>query len=164
MFFASRQKRLEPAQRQRLDPLLNRLRLHTRRNARPALRAGSTSADIAPVSGLASQAPADALRDLVRGGQWREMLLAEMLNPLTGAVPGRRRSKRQLLRLLAGTDPDRGAAESIFDPVTGTWIVRVHWREEDALRFDYSFTTFCPGPPPTAVAVSYTHLTLPTSV
>ncbi len=151
VFFASRQKRLEPAQRQRLDPLLNRLRLHTWRNARPALGAGSTSADIAPVSGLASQAQADALRDLVRGGQWREMLLAEMLNPLTGAVAGRRRSKRQLLRLLAGTDPDRGAAESIFDPVTGAWIVRVHWREEDALRFDYSFTTFCPGPPPTAV-------------
>jgi hypothetical protein len=27
----------------------------------------------------------------------------------------------------------------------------VNWRREDALRFDYSFTTFCPGPPPTAV-------------
>lgn len=151
VFFATRQRRLERKQRQRLDPLLNRLRLHTWRNAQPALAAGSTSADIAPFSGLASQAQADALRDLVRDGLWREMLIVEVLNPLTGAAPGRHRAKRQLLRLLAGTDVTRGAAESIFDPVTSTWIVRVHWRQEDALRFDYSFTTFCPGPPPTTV-------------
>ncbi len=135
VFFASRQRRLEPAQRQRLDPLLNRLRLHTWRNAQPALAAGTTAADIAPFSGLASQAQADALRDLVRNGSWREMLVAEMLNPLTGAEPGRHRKKRQVLRLLPGHDVDRGAAESIFDPVTSTWVVRVHWREADALRF-----------------------------
>lgn len=151
VFFASRQRRLDPSRRQRLDPLLNRLRLHTWRNAQPALAAGSTSADIAPPGGLASQAAADALRDLVRNGLWREMLIAEMLNPLTGAVPGRHRAKRQLLRLLPGADPNRGAAESMFDPVTGTWLVRVHWRDDDALRFDYSFTTFCPGPPSTTV-------------
>jgi hypothetical protein len=151
VFFASRQRRLESSPRQRLDPLLNRLRMHTWRNAQPALAAGSTSADIAPLTGLTTQADADALRDLVRDGLWREMLIAERLNPLTGAVPGRHRSKRQLLRLLAGDDVTRGAAESVFDPVTSTWIVRVHWREEDALRFDYSFTTFCPGPPPTTV-------------
>jgi baseplate J-like protein len=151
VFFASRQRRLESSQRQRLDPLLNRLRMHTWRNAQPALAAGSTSADIAPLTGLTTLADADALRDLVRDGLWREMLIAERLNPLTGAVPGRHRSKRQLLRLLAGDDVTRGAAESVFDPVTSTWIVRVHWREEDALRFDYSFTTFCPGPPPTTV-------------
>lgn len=151
VFFASRQRRLQPAQRQRLDPLLNRLRMHTWRNAQPALAAGSTSADIAPPAGLASQAAADALRDLVRSGRWREMLIAELLNPLTGAEPGRHRAKRQLLRLLPGDDVERGAAESILDPVTSTWIVRVRWREEDALRFDYSFTTFCAGPPPTTV-------------
>jgi hypothetical protein len=151
VFFASRQRRLEPVQRQRLDPLLNRLRMHTWRNAQPALAAGSTSADIAPLGGLGSQAEADALRDLVRDGLWREMLIAELLNPLTGAEPGRNRAKRQLLRLLPGDDVDRGAAESVFDPVTSTWVVRVHWREDDALRFDYSFTTFCPGPPPTTV-------------
>lgn len=151
VFFASRQRRLEPAQRQRLDPLLNRLRMHTWRNAQPALAAGSTSADIAPLAGLVAQADADGLRDLVRSGLWREMLIAEVLNPLTGAVAGRQRAKRQVLRLLAGADIDRGAAESVFDPVTSTWLVRVHWREEDALRFDYSFTTFCPGPPPTTV-------------
>ncbi len=151
VFFASRQRRLEPARRQRLDPLLNRLRLHTWGNAQPALAAGSTSADIAPLAGLASQAEADALRDLVRNGLWREMLIAELLNPLTGAEPGRNRAKRQLLRLLDRDDVDRGAAESIFDPVASTWVVRVHWRRQDALRFDYSFTTFCPGSPPTTV-------------
>lgn len=151
VFFASRQRRIEPALRQRLDPLLNRLRLHTWRNAQPALAAGTTSADIAPLVGLASQADADALRDLVRDGLWREMLVVELLNPLTGAEPGRQRAKRQLLRLLPGDNVDRGAAESVFDPVTNTWVVRVHWREDDALRHDYSFTTFCPGPPPTTV-------------
>ncbi|MBT8768520.1 baseplate J/gp47 family protein [Metapseudomonas boanensis] len=151
VFFSSRQNRLEAAHRQQLAPLLNRLRLHTWRNAQPALAAGSTSADLAPLAGLVSQLEADALRDRVRNGLWREMLIAEVLNPLTGAPAGSNRAKRQLLRLLPGDDVDRGAAESIFDPVTGTWIVRVHWREDDALRFDYSFTTFCAGPPPTEV-------------
>lgn len=151
LFFASRQNRLEVPQRQRLDPLLNRLRLHTWRDAQPALAAGSTSADLVPLAGLASQAQADALRDLVRNGRWRELLIAEVLNPLTGALPGRNPGKRQLLRLLPGDDPDRGGAESVLDPLTGIWMVRVHWREDDALRFDYAFTTFCPGPPPTSV-------------
>jgi hypothetical protein len=147
VFFASRQQHLPQAERQRIDPLLNRLRLHTWRDAQPALAAGSTSADIAPLSGLANQAAADALRDLVRQGLWREMMVQEMLNPLTGAPAGAKRSKRQLLRLHQGN----GAAESVFDPVTSTWVVRVNWRGEDALRQDYSFTTFCPGPPPTTI-------------
>ena len=30
-------------------------------------------------------------------------------------------------------------------PVTGDWLVRVHWRDEDALRRRYSFTTAVPG-------------------
>lgn len=138
VFFASRQQPLEAATRQRMDARLNRLRLHTWRNAHPALRAGSTSADLVPPGGLASQADADALRDLVRQGVWRELLIAEQLNPLTGLVPGRNPRKRQLLRLLAGDD----GASTLHDPVMHTWLVRVHWRAEDALRFDYSFTTF----------------------
>ncbi len=141
--FTSHQRPLPSAGRQRLDPLLNRLRLHTWRDAQPALAAGSTSADLVPLSGLATQADAEALRDLVRNSQWRELVIAEMLNPLTGAVPGRNPRKRQLLRLRSGAD----AAEALFDPVTLTWLVRVHWRDEDALRFDYSFTTFCGTPP-----------------
>jgi hypothetical protein len=155
--FASRQSRLPAAQRQRLDPLLNRLRLHTWRDARPALAAGSVEADIVPFAGLAGQADADALRDLVRDGLWREMAIAEVLDPLTGGAAGARRSKRQLLRFLSGDD----AAQSIFDPVAATWMLRVRWRDEDALRSDYSFTTFCPGPPPqrvTDVSIFYGNL------
>jgi len=137
--FASRQRGLPTTERQRLDPLLNRLRLHTWREAQPALKAGSTSADLVPVAGLLTQTDAEALRDLVRNGQWRELVIAELLNPLTGALPGRNPRKRQLLRLRSGTD----AADALFDPVTLTWLVRVRWRDEDALHFDYSFTTFC---------------------
>jgi hypothetical protein len=148
VFFTTRQHRLPLEQQQRLDPLLNRLRLHTWRDTQPALAAGSTSADIAPDGGLADQAAADALRDLVRQARWREMVVAELLNPLTGAPAGANRRKRQLLRLLGG----EGAADTVFDPVTSTWLVRVNWRKEDALRQDYSFTTFCPGPPPTTVS------------
>lgn len=151
VFFATRQRRLPAPERQRFDPLLNRLHLHTWRNAQPALAAGSTSADIVPRTGLANQAAADALRDLVRDGLWREMLIAEVLNPWTGNVAGYRRSRRQMLRLLPGTDVTRGAAESVFDPVQGAWMVRVRWRPEDALRFDYGFTTFCAGPPPVRI-------------
>lgn len=143
--FASRQRALAAAQRQYLSPQLNELRLHTWRNAQPALAAGCTSADLVPADGLANQAAADALRDLVRNGRWRELLIVERLNPLTGLVPGRNPAKRQLLRLLPGDDIDDGAATSLFDPVTSTWMVRVHWREDDALRHDYSFTTFCPA-------------------
>lgn len=151
VFFATRQRRLAAAQRQRFDPLLNRLHLHTWRNAQPALAAGSTSADIVPQTGLANQAAADTLRDLVRNGLWREMLIAEVLNPWTGNVAGYRRGRRQLLRLLPGSDVTRGAAESVFDPVEGVWMVRVQWRPEDALRFDYSFTTFSSAPPPVQI-------------
>ncbi|PTQ69182.1 baseplate J/gp47 family protein [Pseudomonas sp. GV071] len=146
--FASRQQRLPAAQRQRLDPLLNRLRLYTWRDAQPALAAGSTSADLVPFDGLADQAEADALRDLVRNGLWRELLIAERLNPLTGQVAGRQRGKRQLLRLLSGSE----AAETLFDPLLSVWLVRVHWRRDDALRADYSFSSFCPGPPPQTVS------------
>ncbi|MDH4581238.1 hypothetical protein E8F20_05030 [Pseudomonas sp. BN415] len=151
VFFASRQRRLEASQRQYLDPRLNRLRLYTWGNAQPALAAGSTRADLVPEPPLASQADADALRDLVRQGHWRELLIEERLNPLTGQPAGRNPAKRQLLRLLPGDDLDGGAAESRFDPLTGTWMLRVNWREEDTLRFDFAFTSFCPGPPPTAV-------------
>jgi hypothetical protein len=149
VFFASRQNRLLPGERQRLIRCSTAAPAHLAQCSRHWRQA--VLAPTRPLSGLASQADADALRNLVRNGLWREMLIAELLNPLTGAEPGRNRAKRQLLRLLAGNDLDRGAAQSMFDPVTSTWIVRVHWRDEDALRFDYSFTTFCPGPPPSTV-------------
>jgi hypothetical protein len=154
VFFASRQRRLPGGQRQRLDPRLNQLRLHAWRNAQPALAAGSTSADLVPAAGLATRAEADALCDLVRSGSWRHLLIAEQLNPLTGRRPGRNLRKRQLLRLRAGDE----AAESILDPVMATWLVRVHWRDEDSLQFDYSFTTFCDGTPVEDVSMFFGNL------
>jgi hypothetical protein len=160
VFFASRQHWLPPAQRERFDPLVNELRLHTWRNAQPALRAGSTSADLVPVVAGGGQAEADALRDLVRSGQLRRILVAERLNPLTGRTPGRNPRKRQLLRLRAGaTGPF--AAQTIHDPLTNTFLVRLYWRDEDALRHDYSFTTFCDGGTPTGdVSVFHGNLLL----
>lgn len=154
VFFASRQRRLKEGQRQRLDPLLNRLRLHTWGNAQPALRAGATSADLVPTVAGAAQPEADTLRDLVRNGLLRELLIAEQLNPLTGNLPGRSRAKRQLLRLQSGV----AAAETLHDPVTNTWLVRVRWRPEDALRYDYSFTTFCDGNPVEDISMFFGNL------
>lgn len=154
VFFSSRERRLDAALRQRFDPLVNRLRLHTWGQAQPALAAGSTAADLVPALPGAGQAEADALRDLVRNGQLRQLVIAEMLNPLTGRPAGRKRGKRQLLRLLAGND----AAETLQDSVTGTFLVRTHWREDDALRQDYSFTTFCEGTPVEDVSLFFGNL------
>ena len=154
IFFSSREHRLPPGQRQRLDPLVNRLRLHTWSDAWPALRAGSTSADVTPVVAGAGQAEADRLRDLVNNGVLRQILIIERLNPLTGQVPGHNPRKRQLLRLISSPD----AAVTIHDPVTNTWLVRLHWREEDRLRFDYSFTTFCGGAAVTDVSAFHGNL------
>jgi hypothetical protein len=156
IFFTTRERRLPAATRQRFDPLVNRLRLHTWRNAQPALRAGSTSADVVPDVAGAGQTEADALRDLVRNGQLRQLLIAERLNPLTGRMPGRDPRKRQLLRLESGPD----AADTIHDPVTNTFLVRLRWREEDQLRADYSFTTFCEGTPFEDVSVFHGNLVL----
>ena len=146
VFFASREHQLPAAQRQHLDPLLNQLRLHTWRDAQPALRAGSTSADVVPVVAGGGQPEADALRDLVRAGRLRQVLIAERLNPLTGLPNGRSPRKRQLLRLRAG-GVGPFAAQTIHDPLTNTFLVRLHWDVRDTLRHDYSFTAFCNGVP-----------------
>lgn len=157
VYFASREHWLPAVQRQRLDPLVNQLRLHTWRHAQPALLAGSTSADVVPVVAGGGLPEANALRDLVRSGQLRQLLLAERLNPLTGRAPGRNPRKRQLLRLRAGgTGPY--AAQTIQDPLTGTVLVRLHWLDEDALRHDYSFTSFCEGVPTEDVSIFHGNL------
>ena len=65
---------------------LNRLRLHTWRDAQPALRAGSTSADIVPtVRPRSGSRRRRAARSRASRHAAREMLIAELLNPLTGA-------------------------------------------------------------------------------
>ncbi|NIR30207.1 MAG: hypothetical protein GWN84_13030 [Gammaproteobacteria bacterium] len=140
-FFASREKRLAALDKQLLDPSLNALRLHTWSDAQPALRAGSTSADVVPDVPGGAQPEADRVRDLIQAGTLRYLLVQEHINPLTGRVPGRDPRKRQLLRLKSGPD----AAQTIHDPLEDVWLVRVQWEHEDRLRFDYSFTTFCPS-------------------
>jgi hypothetical protein len=160
VFFASREHRLPAAQRQRLDPLVNALRLHTWREAQPALRAGSTGADVVPVpagGGGGGQAEADALRDLVRSGGLRQLLIAERLNPLTGLPNGRNPRKRQLLRLRAGA-VGPFAAQTVFDPLTNVFLVRLHWDPRDALRQDYSFTSFCNGVPTADISMFHGNL------
>jgi hypothetical protein len=135
--FATRETLLDPARRTRLDPLLNDLRLHTWSHSVPALRAGSTRADLVSSVTGAAQAEAEDLRDLINAGTVAWLLIEEKLNPLTGRTAGRDPRKRQLLRLL-------GDATALRDPLTDTWMTRVNWDARDALRFDYSFTTTCP--------------------
>ena len=62
VFFATRERRAGPAERTARSAR-QRLRLHTWRNAQPALRAGSTSADVVSTTPTAGQAEAETLRD-----------------------------------------------------------------------------------------------------
>lgn len=158
IYFASRETQLAAADRATLHPLFSRMKLHTWSDARPALPAGITWADLVPgddaglapdlvLEGLAdtSQNRAQRLRDRVRDGTLQQILVQEHLNPLTGQAAGHDPRKRQLLRLIAGDELAAGAnaAVTVHDPLTDTWLVRVHWREEDALRQPYAFVTFC---------------------
>lgn len=123
------------------DAMLNELGLYTWGDAVSALEAGATSADLrlpAPLNG-ANQADANTLRDLLRRAPGRYLVLQEALNPETGTVNGRDSSARQLLQLLEGD----AAATSEQDTFTGQWMVRVHWRDEDALTRRYCFVTRC---------------------
>ncbi|MCE4555808.1 baseplate J/gp47 family protein [Roseateles cellulosilyticus] len=155
VFFASRDHWLPAARRQRLDPLVNELHLHTWRGAQPALRAGSTSADVTTAS--ATKLEADTLRDLVQTGALPRLLIAEVLNPRTGQQPGRDARKRQLLRLVPGAT-GMLAARTIHDPLTNTFLVRLWWQEADALRQDYCFTTVCNGTPVDNISVFHGNL------
>ena len=91
---------------------------------------------------MTTQAAAEQIRDLIRTGQIRRLLIQEHLNPKTGLRAGRDPLKRQLLRLI----PDR--AEAIHDPITNQWLVRVRWEKRDALKHDYCFTVDCPANEP----------------
>lgn len=124
---------------------LNELALYHWNGLVTALDAGSTSADLrlpAPLNPLVA-ADADLLRDLLRSGDAPHLLIQQTLNPETGTVHGRDVHARQLLRLLGGN----AAADSIQDPMTGEWFVRVRWRDEDRLQRRYCFLTRCPGQP-----------------
>ena len=141
VFFASREHWLPPAERQRFDPL--------RQPAAPAHVAQRAAGAARRQHQRRPRAAWPAWRRRprpTRCATWcatavlRQLLIAERLNPLTGRAPGRNPRKRQLLRLLSGR-PIAGRVDP--RPGDNTWVVRVHWRDEDALRLDYSFTTFC---------------------
>ena len=130
-----------------LHPLLNTLRLYTWDDAIPALAAGSTTADLAvDTTGLliSEAAAAQFVVDCITGANplpsVRRLVIQETLNPRTGTPNGRDTGKRQLLRLLEGAE----GARIVTDPLHARTLVRVSWREEDQLRWDFAFTAF-PG-------------------
>ncbi|MCU0541830.1 MAG: baseplate J/gp47 family protein [Oscillatoriaceae cyanobacterium Prado104] len=126
-------------------PLFNQMGLYTWGNAIPALAAGSTAADLQLLEKdsndrlipITNQADAIQLQDSIRSGKVKYLLIQERLNPLTGGAAGRNPNKRQLLKLL----PEKVTAQQ--DPLTENWFVRVHWQEQDKLRFNYCFTVDC---------------------
>lgn len=133
----------------RLHPILNRLGLYTWDDAVSGLAAGSTTADVAvdvTGLGLTELQGVQLVVSLVNQTnpllpQLRQVLVQETLNPLTGRATGRDPAKRQLLRLL---DTGEGAAV-VHDPLRNRFVVRLRWREEDQLRWDYTFVVYPAG-------------------
>jgi hypothetical protein len=116
--------------------LLNRMEIYTWSGAQPALEAGATSADL--TLSVPTQAAANAVRDLILQGKVKHLVIEEALNPTTGNVAGRDLGKRQLLAL---TD-----AQSIQDTLTGQWMLRVTWQDQDKLKLNYCGTIDCNPP------------------
>jgi Baseplate J-like protein len=122
-----------------LHPLLNQMRLYTWDGAAPALAAGDTQADL--LLDTPGKSAVETVRDLIRDGTIMQLAVQEWKNPATGHEAGRNPEKRQLLQLLNTGDHVPVADR---DPLTNTWFVRVFWREQDKLKFNYTFTSFCP--------------------
>ena len=137
IYFATRQVRLPAAERTLLDPVLNELSLYSWTDAIPALRAGTTTADVVSTVTSAGQPEAERVRDLINDGTLTRLLLEEKLNPLTGRSAGFDPRKRQTLRLVPN-------AVALRDPLTDQWMTRVNWEEADALKWSFSFVTTCP--------------------
>lgn len=135
------------ARKQPCKSVLNEMQLYTWNGVVTALEAGSTAAEIALPAPLnpALQADADDFVDLLRSGDHPLLLIEQKLNPETGGSSGVDKSARQIVTLLQGA----GAAERVFDPLAGQFLVRVHWRPEDRLKRRYCFITDCTGQPPT---------------
>lgn len=132
----------------RVHPILNTLSLYTWDDAISTLEAGSTTADLAVNVlglGLTEQQGAQLVTTFINQNdsaqfQVRQLLVQAWLNPLTGKSNGRDPAKRQLLRLL---DTGEGATV-VHDTLRNRFVVRVRWREEDQLRWDYPCVVF-PG-------------------
>ena len=157
--------------RRRCFTELNQLRLYTWGNTVTALAEGSTEADLTAATPL-TQAQAESLRDFFLGthasqvlGPGEEdvdagidhLLIQEVLNPETGTPNGARVDQRQLLHLvpLNGSLP---RAEALQDPFTGEWLVRVRWRDDDALGRNFCFVCDCSGVPVGDVSVFHGNL------
>jgi len=150
---------------QTVHQYLNNMGLYTWSDTITTVKAGSTRADLklysklyladsAPPVEIGTQAAADEIRDLIRNKRIRHLLIQEHLNPQTGKEPGRNPVKRQMLSLISER------AESVEDPITNEWMVRVHWEKEDALRFDYCFTVDCPADNPGTAIGAVTNVSL----
>lgn len=135
IYFATRQEAI-------LHPFFNALGLYTWQEVIPSLASGSTTADLAPAT--TDQVTCDTVAKLINAGVMKELVIHEWLNPATGHPSGANPEKRQLLRLLS--------AETIADPMTGQFCVRIVWRPEDALRFNYCFTVASPDGAITEIA------------
>ncbi len=136
---------------QTIHQYLNNIGLYTWSDTITTLKAGSTRADLKlynrlyldgslPIDPINAELEVDKIRDLIRNGNIRYLLIKEHLNPETGLFAGRDPSKRQLLRLLSGKD----GAETMFDAITNEWFLRVRWEKEDKLQRDYCFRVDCP--------------------
>jgi hypothetical protein len=117
-----------------LDQRLNAVPLYTWSGAVPGLAAGAVGADLA----MPNQAAADSVAELIATGAVPRLLIQEHRDPVTGNAAGADPDKRQLLEL------DPGPAQSLRDPVTGSWYVSVAWREADRLRCDFTFAAQTP--------------------
>jgi len=129
-----------------LNPFVNRLGLYTWSNSIPSLEAGSTTADLKIIGAAETNANAIVIQNLIRSGKIKQLLIQEYLEPATGRVNGRDPRKRQLLRLITGDPtgkPDDKAANAMLDPLSGKWLVRVNWRDEDRLQRNYCFSVEC---------------------
>jgi len=123
---------------------LNELSLYSWGGVVTALEAGSTEAELIVPAETMTETEANGLRDRFRRDDVSHLLIEQKLNPETGTIHGIDRTARQVVRLLGG----EAAADSVQDPVQGTWLVRVRWRAEDRLRRRYCFITQCDGQPP----------------
>lgn len=130
-------------EKQRVHQLVNRMSLYTWGDSTPSLASGDTSADLKLFSNnvpATDQASAVVVRELIRSGVVRRLLIQEYKNPVTGTVNGFNPRHRQVLELLPGND----GAEAMIDPTNAQWFVRVRWREQDKLKSNYCFIVNCP--------------------
>ena len=116
-----------------VDALVNRLHLYPWSDALPSIEKGSITADLR--LDVPGQPAADQFTQMVQTGEVRRLLVQEHLDPSTGQRADRDQKKRQLLELTS--------AQTLQDPLTTEFLVRVTWRPEDALLTNYCFTVDC---------------------